>query len=278
MKKRGRKEINYYCGMVCVCFALAATATEVAADSHGNSSLPWKKAELRAGLFVPIYQSKVRVDSKRFGRGTEIDLEDDLGLDSEIFSYRIDAQWKMFPRHTLYFSYFDLSRNSDRRISRTLQIGDRTFTVGANVSTETDIQIFQATYGFSFILNEKFDVSANIGAYLGNLEFRYSAPLIGSETQSFLAPLPVIGLRASYAITPRFFVTAGANVFFVEYDKYSGSMIDASITFDYDLFEHFGIGIGYNHNRINIERDDDDRNMSLDFGYGAIMLYLRVFL
>lgn len=275
---RGRQGTKYLWAAVCACFALAAAGAGVAAGEQDDSLLPWKKAELSAGLFVPIYQSELRLDSKQLGRGAEIDLEDDLGLDSNIFSYRIDALWRFYPRHTLSASYYDLSRDSDKQIGRTLQIGDRTFTVGANVATEFDIQIFKASYGYSFIHNEKFDVSANLGVYLGNVDFSFSAPGIGAESGSFLAPLPVIGLRGSYAITPNLFISAGTNVFFIKYEEFTGSLIDATITLDYDISENFGVGIGYNPQFINIKYEDDNRDVEFDFDYGAIMAYLRVFM
>ena len=269
---------TYFLSILCVGLALAIPHSAVEAADGDLPSLPWKNAELQAGLFVPLFQSDVQLDSDVLGNGTKVDLEDDLGLDKEIFSYRVDGYWRVFPRHTLAVSYYDLSRDADSTITRTIQVGDTTFTAGADVSTKLDLRVLQANYGYSFIHNQKFDMAAKLGVYLADMKFRISSPGLATEEESLLAPLPVLGLQGSYAITPRIFASAGANVFFVEYGEYSGSLVDAKVTLDFDLTDNLGLGLGYNHNFINIERDSASDAFDVDFNYGAFMLYLRLFL
>ena len=60
------------------------------------------------------------------GLGTEIDLEDDLDLNEDVSSYRIDAEWRFFDRHRLNFSFFDLSRDATSTLTKAITIPEPT--------------------------------------------------------------------------------------------------------------------------------------------------------
>ena len=66
-------------------------------------------ARLRAGAVLMDIDSGFRVDSRSLGRGTNIDAEDDLGLDDTNTVFRGELAWRLARRHQLRAGYFDLS-------------------------------------------------------------------------------------------------------------------------------------------------------------------------
>jgi len=173
-------------------FALVTAAPSWAGE---NNPSPWKKFTLDFGFFYPIFNTGVRLDSKTFGRGTDIDGENDLNLEAELSLFRAEAQWRFFPKHRLEFAYYNISRDSSVFLGRTLQFGDRTFTVGTTISAGTDIQIIRLVYTWSFLQTQNYEVGISLGTDLMDIKTSISAPIVGKESEALIAPLPVVGLR-----------------------------------------------------------------------------------
>ena len=73
---------------------------------------------------------------------------------------------------------------------------------------------------------------------------------------SFLAPLPVIGFRLDYSVTPRFHVRGSVDYFGISIDEFSGSFTDILISADYQVFDNFGAGAGLNITSLDASYDD----------------------
>ena len=90
--------------------------------------------------------------------------------------------------------------------------------------------------------------------------------------------MPVFGLRGTWAITPKFFLKGNLDVFAISIDDTRGTFTDALVAFEYDAFEHFGVGIGYNRVYMNVEADGEKFRGEVGAGFGAIMVYGKLFL
>ncbi len=73
---------------------------------------------LSLGAFFTNRDTDTRLDSETLGKGTEIDFENDLGLDSSDSVVRIDGHYRFSQKHRVNFSVFDLSRDSSATIQR----------------------------------------------------------------------------------------------------------------------------------------------------------------
>lgn len=226
---------------------------------------PWKKFSVDFGFFYPIFNTGIRLDSKTFGKGTDIDGEKDLDLDTELSLFRAEAQWRFFPKHRLEFTYYNISRDSSVFLGRTLQFGDRTFTVGATISADTDIQIIKLAYTWSFLQTPDYELGISLGADLMDIKTSLSAPIIGEESEALIAPLPVLGLRAAYAFDPNFVLNTSADFFYLEYEDFRGRLLDINVNLEYYFWEHFSLSVGYNFFDVEVAYESDRRN--LDFGY-----------
>ena len=96
------------------------------------------------------------------------------------------------------------------------------------------------------------------------------------------APLPGVGLRFDYAITPKLFLRQGVEFFYLEYQNFKGHMTNSSIRLEYNAWKHIGLGIGYDAFRLRIEAKGEDYpeidlKGSVEFEYAGILVYGKVY-
>lgn len=244
---------------------LLAFVTPTVSLAADKAPSPWKKFSVNAGVFYPAFNSGFRLDSKTLGRGTEIDVEDDLNLDSELSTFRVEAKWRFFPEHQLEFTYYNISRSSFHSPTRTLQFGDQSFTLGFTVATETNIEIYKIAYTWSFLQTRDYELGISIGANVMDTEFKLSAPIVGEEAEAVTAPLPVLGLRGAYAFNPDLVLSAGTDFFYIEYEDFRGRLLDLNVSLEYYFLDHSSLSIGYSFFDVEVTYETDRRN--LEFGY-----------
>lgn len=95
------------------------------------------KINVNFGTFITEFDAEGRATSNA-GGGTKIDFEDDLGLEDSQSVARLDTSFRISARHSVQFSYIDLSRDGDNVTSRPLLISDTLYSVVAT-STLTSI-------------------------------------------------------------------------------------------------------------------------------------------
>ena len=72
-------------------------------------------------------------------------------------------------------------------------------------------------------------------------------------------------------------------MFYLEYEEFSGSILEFRAAVEYNPWEHVGIGVGIDSLGIRVEADGStdwpgiDLNGKLNFDYTGLQVYLRVF-
>ena len=99
------------------------------------------------------------------GIGTEINLEDDLGISSDETTFWGGVSWRFARKHRLSVAYFGFTRDSSAVANKELTIGDETFPVGASLSTDFKLQIVPIAYSYSFMNEEKYEFGASLGLH-----------------------------------------------------------------------------------------------------------------
>jgi hypothetical protein len=245
-----------------------------------DSESPWKTFTIKAGGYFPLQDTNVRVDGKLgLGLGTELDFENDLGLDEDVFSYRIDAQWRYFSRHRLNFSFFDLSRDATTLVGRDIIIGDLPpIFIGTTISTQWDYKVYAASYTWSFLQTNKYEVGFNIGAHITDINFAVSVLGFAAEVDQVTLPLPVIGLTGAYAFTPKLVLKSNAGFFYLKIDQYEGSLINIDLDLEYNMWKYMGFGIGYNYFGLNVDIEADEFHGSAEYQYHGFKFFVKFYL
>ena len=269
------------------------------APTHGQEAIsensttehdPWEKYSLSLGGYITEMNTELRYGGK--GLGFDIDAEEILNLDSNTFTYRIDAHWRFSEnrRHRWDLRIISLHRNGSRSILRDIEIEGPNGNIieipaGTSVESYFDLDIYQTSYSYSFFQDDRIDLGVITGLYIMpiNLGLNATGLVEANEKEKFIAPLPSIGLRADFAITPNVFLRSRSQLFYIRVDSFKGFLTEQHFAVEYLPAKHFGMGIGYDVFRMRIESDGEDYpNIDLkgniSFEYGAFMLYGKVYL
>jgi len=239
---------------------------------------PWKTLTLKGGYFFSEADTKLRIDPAG-GTGTRLDLEDILGLDESIDTFKVGAQWRFFDRHRFNVSYFDLSREGSVALSGTINVGGTIFPFSTVVNTEFDWKVFAATYTWSFLQTNTYEVGFTIGANITKLKLGIaSASGLLAEDENATLPLPVLGLSGAYAFTPKLILKGEGGWFGLKIGDVDGSQWNLDLDLEYNMWKYVGFGIGYSFYRIDVGVSDEDFRGEIKYDYHGLQAFLKFYL
>jgi hypothetical protein len=265
-------------GLVAFLF-LSLAGTPLAWADVGDPDSPWKRLTLKGGYFFATQDSTIRLDGP-LGNGTSIDVEEVLGLDENIDSYEAGIEWRFFDRHRLSVTYFDLSRDATTELTVGFTWDDQPFSIGIPIQSEYKWNTAAAFYTWSFLQTNKYEVGLDIGAHITTLKLSVFQPTLGlrAETKSVTAPLPILGLRGTYAFTPKLQLKVGGGWFGIKIDDVEGSQWVANFDLEYNMWKHVGFGLGYRFYNLDVDVTDDDFRAQINSRYHGLSVFLKLYL
>ena len=236
-----------------------------------------ERASIMLGAFITDRQSNTRLDSDS-GEGTDIDMEDDLGLESSTNVARLGGYVWLGERHRLDGSYFDLSRSAALPVQETIEFGDETFLINTVIETQSDLTIIKADYTFAVLARERGWFGITGGLYIAESTLSISQATLGrAETEDVTAPLPVFGFRGDYAINDRITLRGAMQLFAFEADDVDGRFSDFYVGADYGFGQRMAVGLAYNRVSMNLGAvEDRGLDARIDWGYDGLLLYFKL--
>ena len=251
---------------------------------------PWKKFNVSLGASFIANDSKVRLGGE--GVGVEVDVEEVLGLDTQTVTARLDGYWRFMKRrrHRIDFTYYSNRRSGEGIVDRDIELPDFTIDAGSGVETEFNFDLYQIGYSYSFFMDERMDLGFGAGFYILPVEFKLRVTAASDGTpvfdesvkESFTAPLPVFNLRGDFAITDRWQFRSRINIFYLEFDQYSGGILDSRLAVEYQPFKHIGFGLAWDNFRLAAEAKEENNDIpgatfkgTFKFQNMGAMLYLK---
>lgn len=263
--------------LIALVLAPCVFATAAAEDRDPLES----KLVVDLGWFFMANDIRVRVDGETSDAiGTDVNFDDTFGV-GDFDRFRAEALWRITPRHVLRGMYFENNRSATRSLEREVVWGDHTFPVDASVTARTELSVAQLSYEYAFLRRENYELAGGIGVHLVDMGLSLAATLNAQggsiseaveEAARTDAPLPVLGLRGLWRLPHDFYLTAQVQYFYLEFDAYSGSLIDLKASLVWQCTDHVGFGVAYNDFgfRFDIEdRRNFDGRLRWDYG-GAI--------
>jgi hypothetical protein len=256
----------------------------VNAGEKENEGKPWERSSFNLGGFITAINSDVSLGAEGFG--ISVNVEEALDLDSSVSIFRVDGLWRFSRnlRHRLDLGWFDISRDSSTTLLQNITIGDTTFPLGTEVTTSFDLQVFKGAYSYSFFQDDRMDIGVSFGLFVMPIDFKIDASgaFEGHERESITAPLPVLGLRADFAITPKLFLKYNIDFFYLEIDQFEGAITNNKLVLEYNAFKYLGFGIGLERFNIYIKAEGEDYpnidfNGTFEFSYFGLMAYCKVY-
>ena len=254
----------------------------------------WHTAQLRAGgAFMGDFRTRVDLDLRPLSFGTEVDFEDDLGIDDNVNVGRFDGFYRFNRYHRIDATYYDIERDTSAVIDEEIEWGGVTFPVAARVDATFDTQIFKLAYGYTLIPEDDWEFGFTAGFHVVRLDTGLSGrvstgsgEVFASEKIDVTAPLPVVGLRGEWAITPDLRLIGSSEWFYLKLDlsdrgelstQVEGFLTDNNVVLEWDAFEHFGLGVGYNFFLMDASLDKGPLRLSGTYAYSGLMLFGRVY-
>ena len=263
-------------------------STARAEENAASGSLFDKKLFLAVGGFFPMVDSTFSLNPSQGGSGGDIDIEDDLGMDSTSASAWVGLNWRFQPRHQLQFEWFQLGRSGDTVASKPLPpIVDMTVSVGAALASKMDLNLGRITYGYSILRDKTVDLSFLAGVHVATTKVSVTASgaiavngvprpvgepyTASSSTITF--PLPHIGGSASWKFAPRWTGEFRLLLFALEVDAYSGHLIEADATVGYQFTKTFGLGTGLKYFNLNLQAQDTRGGAEFDYQFFGPVIF-----
>lgn len=229
------------------------------------------------GGFLLDTSTRMRVDGTGT-RGTEINLEEDLGFD-DTDRFRADAYWRFTPRQKIRLMYFDTRRTESRLIERDITFRDTTFTTQTELRARFETRVAELAYEFAVLRSEHYEVTASLGVH--TLKFKTTLSASGavanaaaSETAEADGPLPVFGLRGIYRFNEHLYADLMGQYFQISLDPYDGRISDYNVAVVWQAFPHVGFGIGYNEFETRVDVSGSRFDGRLRWRYGGARLFV----
>ncbi len=232
---------------------LAAVVVGLAASPASAQML----VELEARYWLPDLDASMKVDDDSLP-GTDIDLEEDLGLDGEEAPEgRLTIRTGVVSR--LRLAYTRLRFEADETLSRTIRFGGETFAAGQTVASEVEMHYGRVGWLWQPLtipgllrFGPLFEVK---GFWVeASIETRGAGPT-ASETERFPLALPTVGLALDLSPHPMIHLFAEASG--VPLGDL-GHVVDAEAGLRLTPLPLLAISAGYRIFDVRIGEDDDD--------------------
>ena len=217
--------------------------------------------------------------------GTRIDWNRTFG-EGSLTRIRLDAQWRFAERHKLRALWFSSDRSDNKTIDREIEWGGETFPVNAKVKGDLEYQVYELSYEYAFLRRDSYELSASVGAYWVSMDSRLSATITGegggtttrdvSRDGSFDVPLPVLGLRAQWALPYDLSFDLSGQYFTANIDVYDGDLQNYRATLTWQPRKWLGLGIGYDWFSADLDVDATKFDGNANWTFSGPMAYYSV--
>jgi hypothetical protein len=256
------------------------------AYAQNSSGEPWDKFSISLGGFTSRSSSELQLNEANTGLGVVIDLENTLNVESKFDTVRLDTfyRWGDTNRHQIEFHYFANNREGVRTLTQDVTIGDITYNAGETLTTELDLSFGNIDYAYAIVQSDDVRLALSAGLHITGVGLTIDSNLGTGfqEEESFTAPLPVIGFRLDVALAKNWKLRTRTDVFYLEFDNFSGGLADTYFGVEWNPFTHVGFGLGYNNVTYRVEGTGNDPNGMdfngrIDLSITGLLLYARYF-
>jgi len=225
-------------------------------------------------FFVTEWNTSVNIFAGDAPLGARVDLNEDLGLRNSMTVPRVSLAYRFNKRHMINFGWYDVTRSASATLSRTIEIGGREFEIGTEIETEFKNEVYKLQYTWLFHSDDKISLGLAAGFYVADLGIDIRTEILTDDLAAkhdLTAPLPTLGGRLTYKLTPRLLFLTTADWFFIDYGGVRGMMSDLQAFVSHRTWEHVGFIGGVNIQTMHAEYDDGDFLWELDSGMVGFM-------
>ena len=198
-----------------------------------------------------------------------IDIKQDLGIKDSVVAFRSNFTYRFSKHHAMSVGYYKLDLDGIVSLRRTIELGDTEFDIGFDVRSKYEEQITKLAYNYIFHDEGRVMLSVTPGLHFSKARMSIQAlgtisggPVIPGlderEDRSITAPLPMIGGRLIYRLSPKWQIIAATDIFFLDQGSQEGQLTDTSIIVEYRTNDHFTFGGGLNRFSLDVQLVDNE--------------------
>jgi len=259
---------------------LLAMITFMAPFSQAEEELP-DTFQLRVGgYFLADQSTDLLVRSK--GLGATINIQDLFNMKEQNQVFRINGFYRFTPKHSVEFAWYSINNSSATNEGVEFEWGDENITAKGTLDTHLNTDIYKINYVYSFYHSQELEAGIDMGLHITKIDIGFSGSYevdgnisdATAESVKTTAPLPVIGFRFKYNISPALSVLYATDFFFITYEKITGAMTDTLVSIDYRITDHLGAGIGFNSTRMRLKDEtEDDKEIYIQHDVAGGLVY-----
>lgn len=192
--------------------------------------------------------------------GTNIDLVNDLGLDSKknFWEGRITLE---LGSHKIRYAYMPLKWEGSKNLTQSVVFNGQTYSASTNVNSRLKADYHRLGYEYDFIdtLNNRLGAIIELKYFDGDA--RLQAPAAGiNQTATLKAPIPTIGVSAQVGLP--FLISVGGEVTGIGIGK-TAYLVDGEAGINIKPMPFVVISGGYRIFKLHLERSDDLADLTI---------------
>lgn len=252
----------------------------IAAAQGSYQSPTDDRLAISLGVMQVDAATQLRVDPDGGSLGTQLDAENDLGLDKRRYEPKFEAWIRAGERHRLFFDYFTFDRSATKVLALPpVNYGEVVLLTGDPVQTDLSMRILGVTYGYSLWHGETFELSGLIG--INDTEITSSVRVQTPtrhiyDSQSLAGPYPTPGIAATWVASERFYFDASGKYLRVAVDNLSAAVGIYEFAAHYRLRPNVAFALGYNAIKADLTSNQHNNAGHFDFDAQGPELFVRV--
>ncbi len=267
--------LRLFAGLVMIAMLCALPpASVLAANFDDDVAFPEKFMFRAANYVIDNADTKISVFSNQ-GIGAGYSFSRDLGGEDHATVPRIDMYYRFNERHRIDFSTFSVARDGNTILEIEVDLGDESFRIGEMLKSNISYDLYRIGYSYSFFHSDRVELGISVGLNVTKYDFEFTNA-DGSSTSDgdATAPLPMWGLRMSYAINSDWSLHYLTEAFFIEVeDTYRGSLFNSEVNFQYRFLKNYVVGLGITHVGTDLEVDDGDWKGGVADSHSGYLLF-----
>ncbi len=245
-----------------------------------------EKVLIRVGGMYVNQDTRIRMEGDN-GIGIGVDFEDFFKLEEELNGVaQFTVEGHFAERHRLGIMYYNLDRSASSVLAQDWEGEDLQVSAGATADTKLGMSIFDLSYGYAFIQDDKHRLEGTVGLFWASmdvsLDFRGEILIEGTSSSggsanaksSLHAPLPMFGLNYDYAINPRWLVGVDFKYFSLRTNVVDGAIVMVSADTRYYFWDHFEVGGGLTLFDTSMTINADSFKGGFDWSFWGPQLFL----
>jgi hypothetical protein len=220
--------------------------------------------------------TNVRVDETVTLQGTEINAEEDLGL--EDFELLPQVEFTLLPgeRHLVRLSALSARRSANKIIEREIFFDDEVYEPSERVDSTLNLTMFGLTYGYRFLVHKRSEITATFGIQVAEVEANAVVrSRVIRDAESGVAPLPLVGIEGRFDFSTRWSAEARAQYLTVDIEEVDGSILDARAALTWRMNPYLVFGVGYRTFTIEVDSRDEGSPGLVDLSLDGPLLFVR---